>query len=173
MALLARLRCLPLLRPTRQLYFSVDRMKNKSSFDLNKEVQNIRAGEILSSEACQEILSRTRVVTETEDCRAVVGSLMSAGTPVGLDMEGVTNTRTSMVQISDVAGNITLFRTGVNPDLLSKGGLADLLQSPNILKVIHAATVDCLSIYKDGVKMWNIYDTSGGAVRHSLIFLSS
>ena len=162
MALLARLRCLPVLRPTRSVSFTVNRTKLKSSFELNKEVKNIRAGEILSSVACQDVLCRTRVVTECEDSLTVVSRLMSAGTPVGLDMEGVTNTRTSLVQISDMEGNITLFRTGVNPDLLSRGGLAELLQSPSVLKVIHAASGDCLSIYRDGVNMWNIYDTSGG-----------
>ena len=117
----------------------------------------------MQSSACQDILSRTKVVTETDECLDVVNRLMSAGTPIGVDMEGVNiNTKTtSLVQISDVAGNITLFRTGVNPELYTRGGLADLLQSQTLLKILHAGSVDCISIYRDKVKMWNIFDTSG------------
>ena len=47
-----------------------------------------------------------------------------------------------------------------------KGKLAKVLESPDILKILHAASVDCTSVYKDGVKMWNIYDTSGKQVNH-------
>ena len=53
------------------------------------------------------------------------------------------------------------FRTGINPDLFWGGGLAELLESPSVLKILHAATVDAQSVYKDGVRMWNIFDTSG------------
>ena len=56
--------------------------------------------------------------------------------------------------------NISLFRTGLNQDLYWRGGLAQLLESPHIPKIMHGATSDCLSVYKDGVKMWNLYDTS-------------
>ena len=167
MALLVRLGCLPLHRQALRVpsvTVMVQRAKqSKSSYDLAKEFRNIRSSDILDSEACQDILSRTRVVTECDESVPVVSGLISAGSPVGLDMEGVafTNQRTSLIQVSDMAGNITLFRTGVNPDLYSRGGLADLLQSQTVLKVIHAATCDSLSIYRDSVKMWNIYDTSG------------
>ena len=36
-----------------------------------------------------------------------------------------------------------------------------MLESPSVLKILHAATVDAQSVYKDGVKMWNIFDTAG------------
>ena len=52
-------------------------------------------------------------------------------------------------------------RTGVNPDLFWGGRLAEVLESPALLKIIHASTTDCLSLYKDGVKMWNMFDTRG------------
>ena len=53
------------------------------------------------------------------------------------------------------------FRTGINPDLFGAGGLAEMLESPSVLKILHAATVDAQSVYRDGVRMWNIFDTSG------------
>lgn len=58
---------------------------------------------------------------------------------------------------------MTLFcsRTGINPDLYRAGGLGELLESPSVLKIIHAATCDAQSVYRDGIRMWNIFDTSG------------
>ena len=97
---------------------------------------------------------------------------MEAGGPVGVDCEGIslTGKMTSLVQISDLEGRITMFRTGVNPDLFSRGGLADLLQSQQILKIIHGSSVDCLSLYKDDVKLWNIFDTAGQLNTKRLFF---
>ena len=33
-------------------------------------------------------------------------------------------------------------------------------------KVMHASSVDCMSVYKDGVKMWGLYDT---AIAHKVL----
>ena len=141
-----------------------NRMKSISSRDLKTQLVNIRLGavDILQSAACQDILARTRVVVETEDCQREVGRIMAAGGLVGVDFEGVAASKmTSLVQISDLQGRITMFRTGVNPDLFFRGGLADILQSQEIIKIIHGSSSDCLSLYKDNVKLWNIFDTAG------------
>ena len=136
-----------------------------SSRDLESHLLKIRreAVDILETPRCREILSRTKVVTETSDCLTEVGRIMATGGPVGLDLEGVSlsDKMTSLVQISDLEGRITMFRTGVNPDLFTMGGLAHILQSQEILKIIHGSSVDCISLYKDDVKLWNIFDTAG------------
>ena len=164
MALLARLPRLALIR-SQAVTVITKRLKNLSSRELEIQLLKIRheAADILQSPACRDILSRTRVVTETSDCVWEVERLMATGGPLGLDCEGVSlsDKMTSLIQISDPEGKITMFRTGVNPDLFSRGGLADILQSQQILKIIHASSVDCLSLYKDDVKLWNIFDTAG------------
>ena len=160
MALLARLG----LPRTHCVTVMTNRMKSISSRDLKTQLVNIRLGavDILQSAACQDILARTRVVVETEDCQREVGRIMAAGGLVGVDFEGVAASKmTSLVQISDLQGRITMFRTGVNPDLFFRGGLADILQSQEIIKIIHGSSSDCLSLYKDNVKLWNIFDTAG------------
>merc|ERR1719369_182614 len=86
---------------------------------------------------------------------------MVAGEPVAVDMEGIERGVTGMIQVCDSERNIYLFRTSLNPGLY-KAGLSRLLESPHILKILHFATVDCQSVYRDGVKMWNLYDTSIG-----------
>ena len=163
MALLARLQRLG-LRKAPCVRVMTNRMKNWSSKELQADLFRIRleAADILQSAGCRDILARTKVVTETEDCLREVGRIMTAGGPVGVDFEGVADSKmTSLVQISDLEGRITIFRTGVNPELFSRGGLADILQSQEIIKVIHGSTSDCLSLYRDDVKLWNIFDTAG------------
>ena len=163
MALLARLARLG-LRKTPCVRVMTNRMKNWSSKELQADLFKIRleAADILQSAGCRDILARTQVVTETEDCLREVGRIMTAGGPVGVDFEGVADSKmTSLVQISDLEGRITIFRTGINPELFSRGGLADILQSQEIIKVIHGSSSDCLSLYRDDVKLWNIFDTAG------------
>jgi len=74
-------------------------------------------------------------------------------------MGGINLGLTGLIQVRDVHGNFTFFRPRKNPALYQEGGLAKLLESPNILKIMHASTGDAASVYKDGVKMWGVYDT--------------
>ena len=53
---------------------------------------------------------------------------------------------------------MVLFRTGINPDLVDKGGIKELLENPFVLKVMHGASTDVLAAYKIGVRLWNHFD---------------
>ena len=64
------------------------------------------------------------------------------------------------VQIADFQDNIYLFRTGINKNLFDKGGLKSLFQNPHVTKVMHAATIDCLSLHQAGIHMESLFDTS-------------
>lgn len=110
-------------------------------------------------EEYSELFSRVTVVEDVEQSERIVKRILDVGQPVAVDMEGVVSGVTSMVQICDSERNISLFRTGFNPRLYWEGGLARVLESPYIMKIMHAATGDCLSAYKDGVRLWNLYDT--------------
>ena len=90
--------------------------------------------------------------------------MMEDARPLGVDMEGVTSATTGLVQVIDTDRNISLFRTGINPDLFGAGGLAEMLESPSVLKIMHAATMDAQSVYRGGVRMWNIFDTAGQTI---------
>eukprot|EP00092_Neocalanus_flemingeri_P019508 GFUD01021134.1.p1 GENE.GFUD01021134.1~~GFUD01021134.1.p1 ORF type:complete len:692 (+),score=244.74 GFUD01021134.1:1267-3342(+) len=116
--------------------------------------------DIASSPVCQEVLNRVQVVTEVSESKDIVENILAMGQPIAVDMEGLEGGMTSMVQVCDVERNISLFRTGTNSNLYWEGGLARLLQSPEVMKIMHGSTIDCLSAYKDGVKLWNLYDTS-------------
>ena len=77
-----------------------------------------------------------------------------------MDMEGVVDGVTSMVQVCDSERNISLFRTGFKKDLYREGHVARILESSDVLKIMHASSIDCQSAYQNGVKLWNLYDTS-------------
>ena len=106
-----------------------------------------------------EILKRIKEVKHVEESRRVVEQLLKEGLPIAVDMEGINLGLTGLIQIRDVHGNFTFFRPRKNPALYQEGGLAKLLESPHILKIMHASTGDAASVYKDGVKMWGVYDT--------------
>jgi len=128
--------------------------------DLKTQVSKFKESPITNNATFQEVLNRVQVVNSVSDSIDIINDVMSMGQPVGVDMEGVVDGVTSMVQVRDVEKNIFLFRTGANPSLFKEGGVARLLEDPNILKIMHGASVDCLSAYKDGVKLWNLFDTS-------------
>ncbi len=108
-----------------------------------------------------DVLSRTRVVTSESECREVSDRLLRERRPIAVDMEGVQLDRLGMVQVRTAGGQIYLFRTGRNPALLGpEGGLGEVLADGGITKVMHGASGDCIAIYKEGVKMWGLYDTA-------------
>jgi len=116
--------------------------------------------DIASCTFSQEVLNRVQIVTEVSESKDIVENIIAMGQPIAVDMEGLVEGTTSMVQVCDVERNISLFRTGLNPSLYWDGGLARLLQSQEVMKIMHASTTDCLSVYKDKVKLWNLYDTA-------------
>ena len=67
-------------------------------------------------------------------------------------MEGVQSNPTGLIQVRMRGGPIYLFRTGYNPRLLHEGRIKELLQSADVLKVMHASTSDCIGIGEAGVR---------------------
>ena len=136
------------------------RMKVKSFHEPKLEFRENKSLDSIYSPSSQELLNRVQVVSDVSDSKDIVEKILAVGKPVAVDMEGVTNGITSMVQVCDTERNISLFRTGLNPSLFREGGLAKLLEAPEVMKIMHGSSNDCLSAYKDGVKLCNLYDTS-------------
>ena len=88
----------------------VYRTKHKSSHELKKDMQKFKGENVLSQPQCQEILKRTRVVTDVTESAEIVEEILERGDPVAVDMEGIVNEVTSMIQVCDSKGNISLFR---------------------------------------------------------------
>ncbi len=105
-------------------------------------------------------MSRTKIVTDTDECLELSRKMLRLGSPIGVDFEGVQLVRLGLVQVRTMEGDIYLFRTGRNPELLRQGGLGEVLRRRDIVKVMHGAGGDCVAIYKEGVAMWGVYDVA-------------
>lgn len=114
----------------------------------------------------QDILNRTHVIESSKECAQVVEHLQNRGEPIGLDMEGIHFQPLGLVQVRAWDKSIYLLRTYRNPDLLVQGQIKSLLENPNIIKVMHGSTMDCLAIHKAGVNMSGIFDT---AIAHKVV----
>ena len=138
-------------------------VRNKSKAELVAETEQLSrtAGALLDCPVNRDVLGRVTLVEDTSHSAHLVESMLAAAAPVAVDMEGVEGgSVTSLVQVCDHHRNISLFRTGRNPALYRAGRLAELLETPRLLKIMHGSSVDCLSVYRDGVKMWNVFDTA-------------
>ena len=132
---------------------------SKCSRSRGKQSLDLPSGVTLD-ELKRTVMSLTRVIVKEEESAAVVDYMLRRREPVAVDMEGIATTPTGLVQVRIRDGPIYLFRPGYNPRLLHEGRLKDLLQSADVLKVMHASTTDCIGIGADGVKMWGLYDTA-------------
>ena len=111
------------------------------------------------TDALREVVSRVQVVTNEGVSAKIIDGIIKQKSPIGVDFEGIQLARLGLVQIKAPDKKIYLFRTGINRRLFEEGGLKRLLEDRSILKVMHGASGDCLSVYKENISLWPIYDT--------------
>jgi exonuclease 3'-5' domain-containing protein 1 len=103
------------------------------------------------------------VVVNVKESSQIVEELLRVGEPVGLDGEGVNlgpNGKLTLVQISTMSGQVTLFDVLTNPALLTQGGLGKLIQAETIVKVVHDCRNDSAALYhQHDVTITNVFDT--------------
>ena len=108
-------------------------------------------------------LQVSRVVVTVKESNQLVEEIMRAGQPIGLDGEGVNlgpKGALTLIQISTMNGQVSLFDVQTNPELLSHGGLDTLLESESIVKVVHDCRNDSAALYyQHGITMKNVFDT--------------
>ena len=118
--------------------------------------------EILSE--IQKIKGRIKVITCEKECKRITDELLKTKA-ISIDLEAVQKSP-GLVQIADYSKNIFLFRTGINTNLFTKGGLKNLLECPKVTKVLHAAVMDCSSLHKAGIYVDPLFDTN---IAHAVI----
>jgi len=108
-------------------------------------------------------LQVSRVIVNVRESLQVVEEIMRAGQPIGLDGEGVNlgpKGKLTLVQVSTMSGQVNLFDVQTNPALLAQGGLSRLIQSENIVKVVHDCRNDSAALYhQHDVTISNVFDT--------------
>jgi len=125
------------------------------------------ASSTLSTEDREALKMRTlevsRVIVNTRECHQVVDEMLRAGQPVGLDGEGVNlgpKGFLTLIQISTIDGKVFIFDVKTNPTIFTEGKLKKLLQSTDIVKVIHDCRNDSAALYKQHrITLSNVFDT--------------
>ena len=112
-----------------------------SSISLEKLSEEVRS-------EIGKIRTRIQIIESESECKVITDKLNEDEQPIAVDLEAVQKSP-GLVQVADFQDNIYLFRTGLNQNLFQKGGLKSLLQNPKVTKVMHAATIDCLSLHKN------------------------
>jgi len=111
----------------------------------------------------QRNLQNVRIVVNTKECRSIVAAILESGTPVGVDAEGVNlgpSGPMTMLQVCTWSGQVYLFDLLANRDLMGEGELGRLLQSEQVVKVVHDCRNDSAALFhQHGVTLRNVFDT--------------
>lgn len=109
------------------------------------------------------LLRHTRVVVSVRETRQLVSAILGARNPVSFDGEGVNlgpSGPMTLLQIGLVSGHIYIFDVMVERSLMYEGGLRELLESSDIVKVAHDCRGDAGALYHQfGVTLNNVFDT--------------
>ncbi|MPD05321.1 hypothetical protein E2C01_101057 [Portunus trituberculatus] len=90
------------------------------------------------------LLRNTRVVVSVREARQLVSAILAARQPVSFDGEGVNlgpSGPMTLLQVGLVSGQIYIFDVMVERSLMYEGGLRELLESTDIVKVSVCFTV--------------------------------
>lgn len=102
------------------------------------------------------------VIEDVGRCKQVV-DVLERERVLAVDCEGVSlgvNGPLTLVQVGNYSGEVYLFDILRNKDLLSRGRLGTLLESPNIIKVIQSCSNDSAALYHQfKVTLKNVFDT--------------
>ncbi|CAL4137846.1 unnamed protein product, partial [Meganyctiphanes norvegica] len=109
------------------------------------------------------LLRHTRVVVSVKEARQLINAVLNARQPVSFDGEGVNlgpSGPMTLLQIGLVSGQIYIFDVMVERNLMYEGGLKELLESNEVVKVAHDCRGDAGALFHQfGVTLNNVFDT--------------
>ncbi|CAL1267152.1 unnamed protein product [Larinioides sclopetarius] len=111
-----------------------------------------------------KMIKKVKIVTKTKECSSVVKYIMSMKEKViSFDGEGVNlgpSGPMTLLQFATTEENVFIFDLLSCPQLMEDGGLKDLLESEEVLKVAHDCRNDSGALYHQfGVVLANVFDT--------------
>ncbi|KAG5677361.1 hypothetical protein PVAND_007125 [Polypedilum vanderplanki] len=115
-----------------------------------------------------KVLQNTRVITSIKESLFVCEAIKKSAPPnecviISFDCEGVnlgTKGQLTIVEIGTVRGEAFIFDLQVCPQLITDGGLRNILEDENIIKIIHDCRNDAYNLYTQyNVLIKNVFDT--------------
>ncbi len=109
------------------------------------------------------ILQRSKVITNAKECCEFLEECMRRGEPIAIDCEGLnlssSQGQVTLVQLGSISGQATLLDVLCDPLMWTTGKLKDLLESSDVVKVLH----DCRNISsvlhaQHGINLNQVFD---------------
>lgn len=139
--------------------------------------KNISTNNSVNNNSEATILSNTRIITKTKIGDSIINDIIENKQIIAVDCEGVNlgvKGTVTLVQIAIlppkdmpfIFPKIYLFDVFINPEFL-EGSLKKLLESEEIIKIIHDVRNDAAALYfQHGIILKNVFDTQ---VAHAVI----
>lgn len=114
------------------------------------------------------VLQNTRVITSIKESLFVCEAIRKSSTHcecaiISIDCEGVNlgaKGQLTILEIGTVRGEAFIFDLLLCPELMNDGGLRDILEDDNIIKIIHDCRNDSYNLYAQfNVLLRNVFDT--------------
>lgn len=124
-----------------------------------------------------KVLQNTRVITNIKDSIFVTDALSKFATPqqqvvISLDCEGVNigaKGTITLIQVGTSRGEAFIFDIQECPEIITEGGLKNILEDENIIKVIHDCRNDSVNLWQQfGILLRNVFDTQVGFLSNSI-----
>lgn len=119
-----------------------------------------------------KVLQSTRVILSVKESLQVIDDIFSRVKPggptvaVSMDCEGInlgTRGQLTSIQLGLMTGHAFIFDLVTCPSLITAGGLQRLLESEDVVKVIHDCRGDSINLFNQfGITLANVFDTQAG-----------
>lgn len=125
-----------------------------------------------------KVLQNTRVIATIKECsfvcEAILKSAVNDQVVISFDCEGINlgaKGQLTLVEIGTTRGEAFIFDILTCPEMVSDGGLKTLLESENVIKIIHDCRNDSINLYNQfGILLRNVFDTQSA---HAILQLQN
>ncbi|XP_055690856.1 uncharacterized protein LOC129794210 isoform X2 [Lutzomyia longipalpis] len=125
-----------------------------------------------------KVLQNTRVIATIKEClfvtEAILKSAANDQVVISFDCEGINlgaKGQLTLVEIGTTRGEAFIFDILTCPEMVSDGGLKTLLESENVIKIIHDCRNDSINLFNQfGILMRNVFDTQSA---HAILQLQN
>ncbi|GAB0089948.1 5'-Nucleotidase, C-terminal [Sergentomyia squamirostris] len=125
-----------------------------------------------------KVLQNTRVIATIKEClfvtEAILKSAVNEQVVISFDCEGINlgaKGQLTLVEIGTTRGEAFIFDILTCPEMVVDGGLKVLLESENVIKIIHDCRNDSINLYNQfSILLRNVFDTQSA---HAILQLQN
>ncbi|CAF4885825.1 unnamed protein product [Pieris macdunnoughi] len=148
-----------------------DRVNNHLNARCSEELNGVNVRNNLVGEAWrQKVLQSTTVIASARESATLIDSIMNAKRTgksiVSFDCEGINlglKGVLTLCQIATMNGEVYILDILACPNMVIEGKIKDLLESENVIKIIHDCRNDSVNLHNQfEITLKNVFDTQAG-----------